>query len=426
MPVPNWCAVQRDGGVRMKVKTPPAARLAALAVSSARMRRIETIHFVGIGGSGMGGIAEVLLNLGYRVQGSDLKPNAMTERLRALGAAIRIGHSAENIDRADVVVVSSAVRGRKPGGADRPWRGACAGGAARRDARRADALSRVDRGGRHARQDHHHQPDRQRAGRGRRGSDLRDRRPAQERRQQRAPGRGPLPGGRSRRERCLVHAPAAGDRGRHQHRQRSPRHHGGDFDRAQAELRRVPAQPAVLRPGGAVRRRRAIQQHPAARQPAVRDLRAARRGRRARERPCARTQRHALQVTLPGRRSALAGDAEHCPAPHNVRNALAAIAVASELGLSRCGDLPRARQLPGHRPAHAAHRRRRASPAATVSIVDDYGHHPTEIAATLEALRQAWPGPPAGAGVPAAPLHAHPRSAGRLRQRARPAPTCCW
>ena len=77
-------------------------------MARARMRRIDTIHFVGIGGAGMGGIAEVLLNLGYHVQGSDLKPNAMTEHLARLGAAIRFGHRAENADRADVVVVSSA------------------------------------------------------------------------------------------------------------------------------------------------------------------------------------------------------------------------------------------------------------------------------------------------------------------------------
>ena len=56
------------------------------------MRRINTIHFVGIGGSGMGGIAEVLLNLGYTVQGSDLKANAVTERLAKLGARITFGH----------------------------------------------------------------------------------------------------------------------------------------------------------------------------------------------------------------------------------------------------------------------------------------------------------------------------------------------
>ena len=74
-----------------------------------RMRRIHRIHFVGIGGAGMGGIAEVLINLGYQVQGSDLKPNGVTNRLERLGARIRIGHAAENIGDADVLVVSSAV-----------------------------------------------------------------------------------------------------------------------------------------------------------------------------------------------------------------------------------------------------------------------------------------------------------------------------
>ncbi|HEX7012109.1 MAG TPA: UDP-N-acetylmuramate--L-alanine ligase, partial [Steroidobacteraceae bacterium] len=79
-----------------------------------RMRRINRIHLVGIGGSGMGGIAEVLLNLGYEVQGSDLKPNAVTQRLARLGARIAFGHAAENVGDADVLVVSSAV------GADNP------------------------------------------------------------------------------------------------------------------------------------------------------------------------------------------------------------------------------------------------------------------------------------------------------------------
>jgi UDP-N-acetylmuramate--alanine ligase len=76
---------------------------------SDRMRRINTIHFVGIGGSGMGGIAEVLLNLGYSVQGSDLKENPITRRLTELGARVTLGHSAEHVSGADVVVVSSAV-----------------------------------------------------------------------------------------------------------------------------------------------------------------------------------------------------------------------------------------------------------------------------------------------------------------------------
>ena len=79
-----------------------------------RMRRINTIHFVGIGGSGMGGIAEVLLNLGYRVQGSDLKPNPVTQRLQELGATIHVGHDAANVSGADVVVVSTAVGNENP------------------------------------------------------------------------------------------------------------------------------------------------------------------------------------------------------------------------------------------------------------------------------------------------------------------------
>ena len=79
-----------------------------------RMRRIRCIHFVGIGGSGMGGIAEVLLNLGYAVQGSDLKANAVTQRLARLGATVFIGHDAEHLGQADVVVVSTAVNHANP------------------------------------------------------------------------------------------------------------------------------------------------------------------------------------------------------------------------------------------------------------------------------------------------------------------------
>ncbi len=79
-----------------------------------RMRRINRIHLVGIGGVGMGGIAEVLLNLGYAVQGSDLKESAVTRRLTRLGALVHIGHRRENVGEADVVVVSSAVADDNP------------------------------------------------------------------------------------------------------------------------------------------------------------------------------------------------------------------------------------------------------------------------------------------------------------------------
>lgn len=78
------------------------------------MRRIRRIHFVGIGGAGMCGIAEVLLNQGYEVSGSDLKASAVTQRLERLGARVRIGHSAEAVQACDVVVVSSAVTAANP------------------------------------------------------------------------------------------------------------------------------------------------------------------------------------------------------------------------------------------------------------------------------------------------------------------------
>src|SRR5438552_4086630 len=71
---------------------------------------IGPLHFVGIGGIGMSGIAEILHNLGYRVQGSDLAEGANTRRLSALGIPVAIGHRAENLDAAEVVVISSAVK----------------------------------------------------------------------------------------------------------------------------------------------------------------------------------------------------------------------------------------------------------------------------------------------------------------------------
>ena len=77
-------------------------------------QKIKHLHFIGIGGSGMSGIAEVLLNLGYQVSGSDLSENASAKRLKQLGAKVVIGHAAGNIAGADVVVVSSAVKADNP------------------------------------------------------------------------------------------------------------------------------------------------------------------------------------------------------------------------------------------------------------------------------------------------------------------------
>jgi UDP-N-acetylmuramate--alanine ligase len=76
--------------------------------------KVRHIHFVGIGGSGMSGIAEVLANLGYEVSGSDLAQNAATRRLASLGVKVKTGHSKENVNGSDAVVVSAAVQADNP------------------------------------------------------------------------------------------------------------------------------------------------------------------------------------------------------------------------------------------------------------------------------------------------------------------------
>lgn len=76
--------------------------------------RIQHIHFVGIGGSGMSGIAEVMLNLGYTISGSDLSESAVTRRLASLGAKFAVGHTASNVAGADAIVTSTAVAGDNP------------------------------------------------------------------------------------------------------------------------------------------------------------------------------------------------------------------------------------------------------------------------------------------------------------------------
>src|SRR5213080_981541 len=76
--------------------------------------RPQHLHFAGIGGIGMSGIAEVLLNLGYTVSGSDLKETDLTKRLQSLGATCFAGHRVENLADVDVVVISSAVRPDNP------------------------------------------------------------------------------------------------------------------------------------------------------------------------------------------------------------------------------------------------------------------------------------------------------------------------
>jgi len=78
------------------------------------MRRVKSIHFVGIGGAGMGGIAEVLLNEGYQITGSDIGENQVVKRLRDLGAQITVGHHQDNINGASVIVVSTAINADNP------------------------------------------------------------------------------------------------------------------------------------------------------------------------------------------------------------------------------------------------------------------------------------------------------------------------
>lgn len=88
------------------------SRIPVVAVPE--MRRIRRIHFVGIGGSGMCGIAEVLLNQGYRISGSDIRQSPVTQRLEGLGVEVFIGHQSGNVEGADVVVTSTAVAADNP------------------------------------------------------------------------------------------------------------------------------------------------------------------------------------------------------------------------------------------------------------------------------------------------------------------------
>jgi UDP-N-acetylmuramate--alanine ligase len=352
------------------------------------MRRIDTIHFVGIGGAGMGGIAEVMLNLGYHVQGSDLKPNAMTAHLAKLGAAIRIGHRAENADRADVVVVSSAVP------ADNPEVQAAL-------ARRVPVVPRAEMLG---------ELMRFRESIAVAGSHGKTTTTSLIASVLAEGGEDPtfVIGGRLKSAgsnarlgagRYLV-AEADESDASFMHLQpviavvtNIDNDHlgtyGGDFDRLKQSfvefLHNLPFYGLAVLCGDDEQVQSILSR---VSRPFVTyglregvDVRASG---LTRDRSGSR-----FSVTLPGRSGALAVML-NIPGMHNVRNALAAIAVASELGLNDAAICRALANFQGieRRMQHIGDV---SLNGGSVTIVDDYGHHPTEIAATLEALRQAWP-----------------------------------
>ena len=260
------------------------------------MGRIRNIHFVGIGGAGMAGIAEVLLNLGYSVErhGSQADERhgtaALARRPRRRGSCrgeLRRRRRRRRFERRRGRQSRDRGRARAPHSRRAP----------RRDAGRAHALPLRHRDRRHARQDDDDEPDRQRARRGGRRSDVRDRRPARERQRQCEARSRPVSRRRGRRERRIVPALAADDRRRHEHRRRSSRQLRERSRPLEAGLPRVPAQPAVLRSGRHVQRR-----HEHARADSVaRSARHELRLRRARGHPRVGRRAHGAQDALQGR-----------------------------------------------------------------------------------------------------------------------------
>ena len=353
-----------------------------------RMRRINTIHFVGIGGSGMSGIAEVLINLGYAVQGSDLKSSPVTERLSALGAAVRIGHSAQHVEGADVVVVSSAIARENP-----EVEAALA--------RRVPVVSRAEMLGELMRFRYSI------AVAGTHGKTTTTSLIASTLAEG---GEDPtfVIGGRLKSAgsharlgsgRYLV-AEADESDGSFMHLQPliavvtniDNDHlatHGGSFERLKQSfvefLHKLPFyglaviclddphSRSILERVG-----RPVSTYGLAEQADVRAFAVERRGLQTRFR-VARCGCEPLEVTV------------NLPGAHNVLNSLAAIAVATELGVENAAI---GRALAGFQgiDRRLQHIAEIPTSAGTVTVIDDYGHHPSEVAATLEALRQGYPG----------------------------------
>jgi len=358
------------------------------ALAADRMRRIGCIHFVGIGGAGMGGIAEVLVNLGYRVQGSDLKPNAVTHRLASMGATIQIGHRAENVADADVIVVSTAVAAENPE-------------VVQAHANRIPVVKRAEMLGELMRFRYSI------AVAGTHGKTTTTSMVAS------LLAEGGLDptfviGGRLKsagtnaRLGAGKYLVAEADESDASFMHLQPMiaivtnvdadhlsTHGGDFEKLKQSfvdfLHNLPfyglavicaddANAESLLP----RINRPIVTYGIAVQADVR---------------ATNVQRHGMQTSFDVLRAGHTplGVRVNLPGTHNVLNALAAIAVATELGVDDAAIQAALASFQG------IDRRLQQygdvqTPRGRVTIVDDYGHHPTEIAATLEAIRQGWPG----------------------------------
>ncbi len=355
---------------------------------SDRMRRVNLIHLIGIGGAGMGGIAEVLVNLGYAVQGSDLRANAVTARLAKMGVRIFIGHDAGQVAGASVVVMSSAVAPENP-------ELAAAIAARIPVVRRAEMLGELMRF---------------RQGIAVAGTHGKTTTTSLVASVLAEGGLDPTfviggllkSAGSNAKLGTSRYLVAEADESDASFLHLQPviaivtnvdndhlGTHGGDFEKLKQSfvefLHNLPFYGlAVLCSDDEVLR----EILPQVGRPTLRyglgedaDIRAA-----ALVREGGTTRFEALR---PGR-TPLAVEL-NLPGLHNVRNALAAIAVATELEV---GDNAIQSALAGFQ---GIGRRLEfvgevATKAGRIALVDDYGHHPTEIEATIDAVRQAWPG----------------------------------
>jgi UDP-N-acetylmuramate--alanine ligase len=352
------------------------------------MRRVGLIHLIGIGGAGMGGIAEVLVNLGYAVQGSDLRGNAVTARLASMGVGVFVGHDASQVAGASVVVVSSAVA------ADNPE--LLAAQAARIPVvRRAEMLGELMRF---------------RQGIAVAGTHGKTTTTSLVASVLAEGGLDPTfviggllkSAGSNAKLGTSRYLVAEADESDASFLHLQPviaivtnidndhlGTHGGDFEKLKQSfvefLHNLPFYGlAVMCSDDEVVR----EILPQVGRPTLRyglgedaDLRAV-----ALERSGGGTRFQALRAG----REPLAIEL-NLPGLHNVRNALAAVAVATELEV---GDAAIQRALAGFQ---GIGRRLElvgevATKSGRITLVDDYGHHPTEIEATIDAVRQAWPG----------------------------------